>query len=105
MAKKPATTSKDASSNDARAADASALGSVADAPDGAATRPYTVLARRYRSRDFGEVVGQEPIARTLQNAILTGRTAHAYLFCGTRGVGKTSMARIFARALDRKSVV
>lgn len=102
MAKKPATTSKDASSNDARAADASALGSVADAPDGAATRPYTVLARRYRSRDFGEVVGQEPIARTLQNAILTGRTAHAYLFCGTRGVGKTSMARIFARALNER---
>jgi DNA polymerase-3 subunit gamma/tau len=63
-------------------------------------RPYTVLARRYRSRDFGEVVGQEPIARTLRNAIATGRTAHAYLFCGTRGVGKTSMARIFARALN-----
>ena len=64
-------------------------------------KPYTVLARRYRSRDFSEVVGQEPIARTLQNAIATGRTAHAYLFCGTRGVGKTSMARIFARALNR----
>ena len=61
---------------------------------------YVVLARRYRSRDFGEVVGQEPIARTLQNAIRLGRTAHAYLFCGTRGVGKTSMARIFARALN-----
>ncbi|NBP52491.1 MAG: AAA family ATPase, partial [Actinobacteria bacterium] len=66
----------------------------------APARPYTVLARRYRSRDFGEVVGQEPIARTLRNAIATGRTAHAYLFCGTRGVGKTSMARIFARALN-----
>jgi len=64
-------------------------------------KAYTVLARRYRSRDFSEVVGQEPIARTLQNAIATGRTAHAYLFCGTRGVGKTSMARIFARALNR----
>jgi len=61
---------------------------------------YTVLARRYRSQDFDEVVGQEPIARTLQNAIRTGRTAHAYLFTGTRGVGKTSMARIFARALN-----
>lgn len=61
---------------------------------------YTVLARRYRSRDFDELVGQEPIARTLQNAIATGRTAHAYLFCGTRGVGKTSMARIFARAMN-----
>jgi DNA polymerase-3 subunit gamma/tau len=80
------------------AATPSAPASAADAPAG---KPYTVLARRYRSRDFGEVVGQEPIARTLQNAIATGRTAHAYLFCGTRGVGKTSMARIFARALNR----
>ena len=61
---------------------------------------YTVLARRYRSRDFDELIGQEPIARTLQNAISTERTAHAYLFCGTRGVGKTSMARIFAKALN-----
>ncbi|MDY7107760.1 MAG: DNA polymerase III subunit gamma/tau [Planctomycetota bacterium] len=61
---------------------------------------YTVLARRYRSRDFDELVGQEPIARTLKNAIAAGRTAHAYLFCGTRGVGKTSMARIFAKALN-----
>ncbi len=61
---------------------------------------YTVLARRYRSRDFAELIGQEPIARTLQNAIKAGRTAHAYLFCGTRGVGKTSTARIFAKALN-----
>jgi DNA polymerase III subunit gamma/tau len=61
---------------------------------------YTVLARRYRSRDFDEVVGQEPIARTLQTAIKSGRVAHAYLFTGTRGVGKTSTARIFAKALN-----
>jgi DNA polymerase III subunit gamma/tau len=61
---------------------------------------YTVLARRYRSRGFDELIGQEPIAQTLRNAIATGRTAHAYLFCGTRGVGKTSMARIFATALN-----
>ena len=61
---------------------------------------YTVLARRYRSRDFDEVVGQEPIARTLRNAIASGRVAHAYLFCGTRGVGKTTMARLFARELN-----
>src|ERR1700752_5358613 len=65
-----------------------------------AQRAYTVLARRYRSRDFEELVGQESIARTLKNAIAAGRTAHAYLFCGTRGVGKTSMARIFAKALN-----
>lgn len=61
---------------------------------------YQVLARRYRSRTFGEVVGQESIAETLERAIDRDRTAHAYLFCGTRGVGKTSMARIFARALN-----
>ncbi|MDP6507404.1 MAG: DNA polymerase III subunit gamma/tau, partial [Planctomycetota bacterium] len=61
---------------------------------------YTVLARRYRSSTFDEIVGQEPIAQTLRNAIDSDRTAHAYLFCGTRGVGKTSMARIFARELN-----
>ena len=61
---------------------------------------YTVLARRYRSRDFDEVVAQDSIAQTLQNAIKSNRVAHAYLFTGTRGVGKTSMARIFAKALN-----
>ncbi len=70
------------------------------AASAAGTPTYQVLARRYRSRDFDELVGQDAIARTLQNAIRTGRTAHAYLFTGTRGVGKTSMARIFARALN-----
>ena len=61
---------------------------------------YTVLARRYRSLTFEDIVGQDSIARTLRNAIDADRTAHAYLFCGTRGVGKTSMARIFARELN-----
>jgi DNA polymerase-3 subunit gamma/tau len=61
---------------------------------------YTVLARRYRSRNFDEVVGQKAIADTLRNAIKADRVAHAYLFTGTRGVGKTSMARIFAKALN-----
>ncbi len=66
---------------------------------------YTVLARRYRSQAFDQVVGQQPVAETLKNAIKTGRVAHAYLFCGTRGVGKTSMARLFARALNAPDTV
>ncbi len=61
---------------------------------------YTVLARRYRSATFDEVVGQNHIAQTLKKAIATGRIAHAFLFCGTRGTGKTSMARILAKALN-----
>lgn len=65
--------------------------------------PYTVLARRYRSRDFDELVGQEAIVQTLRNAITQGRVAHAYLFTGTRGVGKTSAARLLASTLNATS--
>src|ERR1041385_8605872 len=61
---------------------------------------YTVLARKYRSQTFDEVVGQDHIAQTLKRAIESGRIAHAFLFCGTRGTGKTSMARILAKALN-----
>jgi DNA polymerase-3 subunit gamma/tau len=61
---------------------------------------YEVLARKYRSRTFDEIVGQTAIATTLKNAVEMGRIHHGYLFTGTRGVGKTSMARILAKSLN-----
>ncbi|MDR2578371.1 MAG: DNA polymerase III subunit gamma/tau [Chitinispirillales bacterium] len=61
---------------------------------------YIVFARKWRPRSFGEVVGQEHIVSTLCRAIETDRVAHAYIFTGTRGVGKTTIARILARALN-----
>ena len=61
---------------------------------------YQVFARKYRPQLFEEVLGQDPVIRTLRNAIKNERLAHAYLFVGPRGVGKTSTARIFAKALN-----
>jgi DNA polymerase-3 subunit gamma/tau len=61
---------------------------------------YTVVARRYRPQRFEDVVGQDHVVQALRNAIRLNRVTHAYLFSGTRGVGKTSMARIFAKCLN-----
>jgi DNA polymerase-3 subunit gamma/tau len=61
---------------------------------------YQVIARKWRPQTFDDVVGQDHVVRTLKNAIARGRIAHAYLFVGPRGTGKTSMARIFAKALN-----
>ena len=61
---------------------------------------YRVLARKYRPQTFAELIGQEAMVRTLSNAIATGRIAHAFILTGVRGVGKTTTARIIARALN-----
>lgn len=66
---------------------------------------YTVLARRFRPQAFADVVGQEHIAQALRNSIIQGRVAHAYLFTGARGVGKTSSARILAKSLNCPNAV
>src|SRR5436305_5370079 len=87
MAKRKATT-PDAPAEDRR-----------DEPGGSRAE-YTVVARRYRPQQFADLVGQEPVARALVNALQSQRVAHAYLFTGARGVGKTSTARILAKALN-----
>jgi DNA polymerase-3 subunit gamma/tau len=75
-------------------------------PPGAEGQPrtepagYTVLARRYRPQQFRDIVGQEPVTQALINAVQSNRVAHAYLFTGARGIGKTSTARILAKALN-----
>ena len=61
---------------------------------------FIVSARKYRPDTFGSLIGQENIARTLKNSIIRGQLAHAYLFCGPRGVGKTTTARIFAKSIN-----
>ncbi len=77
-------------------------GPVAHVDDGAA---YTVLARKYRPRTFEDLIGQEAMVRTLTNAFATGRIAHAFMLTGVRGVGKTTTARLLARALNNQTDV
>ena len=67
------------------------------------SKRYQVLARKYRPQAFRDVLGQDAAVTTLKNAIRFGKVAHAYLFCGSRGVGKTTLARLFAKALNCQS--
>ena len=88
-----------------RAAEAAAApqpdaGPAPHADDGAA---YTVLARKYRPHTFEDLIGQEAMVRTLTNAFATGRIAHAFMLTGVRGVGKTTTARLLARALNNET--
>ena len=64
---------------------------------------YTALYRKFRPSEFEDVKGQDHIVKTLQNQISSGRIGHAYLFCGTRGTGKTTVAKILARGELRTS--
>src|SRR5690348_13417763 len=63
-------------------------------------KQYQVLARKYRPQKFKDVVGQQSVLTTLKNALQFDQAAHAYIFCGPRGVGKTTFARLFAKALN-----
>ncbi len=83
------------------AAPAPALAPVAEPQDQGAA--YTVLARKYRPRNFEDLIGQEAMVRTLTNAFASGRIAHAFMLTGVRGVGKTTTARLLARALNFES--
>ena len=68
--------------------------------EGSATEAYRVLARKYRPTTFSGLIGQDVLVRTLTNAFQSGRLAHAFILTGVRGVGKTTTARIVARALN-----
>lgn len=67
--------------------------------------PYQVLARKYRPQRFADVAGQDHVTRTLQNALEQGRIAHGYIFSGHRGIGKTTIARILASALNCRNTI
>ena len=77
-----------------------AVAAAPGAPDGPAVQPYRVLARKYRPQTFAELIGQDAMVQTLANGIKRERLAHAFLMTGVRGVGKTSTARLIAKALN-----
>ncbi|WP_298465462.1 DNA polymerase III subunit gamma/tau [uncultured Erythrobacter sp.] len=96
-----AATSEAVSESDAAPASAPAASApTSPTPTAETNQPYRVLARKYRPQTFSELIGQEPMVRTLANAIERDRLAHAFLMTGVRGVGKTSTARLIAKALN-----
>ena len=88
----------DAEERDANTADM--FGGAPVAPPAPQAGAYQVLARKYRPRTFEDLIGQGAMVRTLTNAFATGRIAHAFMLTGVRGVGKTTTARLLARALN-----
>ena len=83
-----------------RGPDCSATPCRSQSPEPVVATPYRVLARKYRPTTFDDLIGQEAMVRTLRNAFAAGRVAHAFMLTGVRGVGKTTTARIIARALN-----
>ncbi|HWF00033.1 MAG TPA: DNA polymerase III subunit gamma/tau [Caulobacteraceae bacterium] len=79
------------------------FGAAPSEPPAEPSAAYTVIARKYRPRSFADLIGQEAMVRTLTNAFATGRIAHAFMLTGVRGVGKTTTARLLARALNYES--
>ncbi len=84
-------------------ATADMFGAPTPAAPASESAAYTVIARKYRPRSFEDLIGQEAMVRTLKNAFATGRIAHAFMLTGVRGVGKTTTARLLARALNYES--
>src|SRR5688572_30578919 len=84
----------------AESSDSSETFSLLPDEPAAPVQPYRVLARKYRPQGFAELIGQDAMVQTLGNAIKRDRLAHAFLLTGVRGVGKTSTARLIAKALN-----
>src|SRR3984957_2216703 len=95
----------DAEANPAPAERDKATADLFGAPAAPPSAAYTVIARKYRPRSFEDLIGQEAMVRTLKNAFASGRIAHAFMLTGVRGVGKTTTARLLARALNYESEI